>query len=245
MDKKTLTDSFLNGFNIANNDIVAIIGSGGKTSLMFKLAAEAAARGMRVLVTTSTKIFVPGPHQYNAIDTEGSLFAKKTMSEPGIYVGGVLIDGTNKLTGVPLPQLEQRLSSFDLILIEADGAAEKSLKGWKDSEPVIPAFTTKTIGVIDIQVIGAEVSERLIHRLEIFSQLTGATKGETVSLSHLEKLIEHPDGLFGKAAGEKILFLNKAESPKQRNNAAILAQKIGKTTTIYGSLHQGSLTRVF
>lgn len=241
MGEKLQNDVFFNGFSLAKDDIVAIVGAGGKTSLMFKLAEEAANHGMRVLVTTSTKIYVPQPHQYTALDMTGELFAQTKISEPGIYVGGILMSGTNKLAGVSFTLLKQRLQAFDLILIEADGAAEKSLKGWKNSEPVIPSFATKTIGVLDIQVVGAEVSEKLVHRLEIFSQLTEAAKGDLISLPHLAKLIAHPNGLFGKAIGRKILFLNKAESPGQRDHARKLAQMLQCLTILYGSLQKNYL----
>ncbi|MCF8109113.1 MAG: hypothetical protein K9J81_08985, partial [Desulfohalobiaceae bacterium] len=39
--------------------IISLVGAGGKTSLMFQLAREIAARKQRVLTTTTTRIFSP------------------------------------------------------------------------------------------------------------------------------------------------------------------------------------------
>ena len=43
--------------------VVCLVGSGGKTSLMYALAAEAAADGLTAVVTTTTKIFRPAPDE--------------------------------------------------------------------------------------------------------------------------------------------------------------------------------------
>ena len=43
--------------------ILSVTGAGGKTSLMFHLAASLAGAGKRVLTTTTTKIFQPSPVQ--------------------------------------------------------------------------------------------------------------------------------------------------------------------------------------
>ncbi len=65
---------FLQALGIEKNDVVSIAGAGGKTSLMFRLAEEAKGLGFKVLVTTSTKIFVPDSTQYDRLDLSGTLF---------------------------------------------------------------------------------------------------------------------------------------------------------------------------
>ena len=58
--------------NIDKNSIVSIVGAGGKTSLMFQLAEELREKS-RVLVTTTTKIYVPekGQYDYLIVGEEG------------------------------------------------------------------------------------------------------------------------------------------------------------------------------
>ena len=55
MAVKTIRDVFK--FN--NGGVIAIVGAGGKTSLMFRLAEEFSNAGETVLTTTTTKILVP------------------------------------------------------------------------------------------------------------------------------------------------------------------------------------------
>ena len=61
----------LKEFDIKKGDIITITGAGGKTSLMFSLARELASLG-RVLVTTTTKIYVPHPDNFEELITSDS-----------------------------------------------------------------------------------------------------------------------------------------------------------------------------
>ncbi len=241
MDKSDNTTTFLNAFGIRRKDVVSIIGAGGKTSLMFHLAREAKEQGMKVLVTTSTKIRVPEADQYDSIDLSGKLFTDCDIVEPGIYVGGLPDKDSTKITQARSDILAWQCKTFDLVLIEADGAAEKSLKGWKTTEPVIPDSTSVTIGVIDIQTIGNVITENSVHRLEIFSELTGADPGDTMEIGHLLRMIVHDNGLFGKALGREILFINKVESAKSQHNADLLQKQMEGLTMVAGSLHEARL----
>jgi probable selenium-dependent hydroxylase accessory protein YqeC len=128
-----------------------------------------------------------------------------------------------------------------LVLIEADGAATKPLKGWNSTEPVIPQFATKTIGILDIQTIGSIICEALVHRLEIFSEITGCKAGEPVSTGHLCRIILHDKGLFCQSQGEKILYINKVESAVERNNVDGLREKFGNLKIVAGSVQQGTI----
>lgn len=230
---------FLTALGIQQGDVVSLIGAGGKTSLMFRLAEEGRALGLKVLVTTSTRILVPEPAQYDLLDVSGALFSDQEMTEPGIYVGGLPDTTPGKLIGVREDLLSWQRKQFDLLLIEADGAARKPLKGWRSNEPVIPGITTMTIGILDIQTIGRIISDATVHRLDIFSELTGALPGEAVSIGHLLRLIIADEGLFGHAIGRELLFINKVESAQDRCNADILRMQLENLKIVAGSVQQG------
>ncbi|SDO49426.1 probable selenium-dependent hydroxylase accessory protein YqeC [Desulforhopalus singaporensis] len=235
---------FLDCFGLATGPgrlIVALVGAGGKTSLMLRLAAEGKALGKKVLVTTTTRIFVPPPSCYDEIDLEGTLFGGSPRAGAGVFVAGVLdpqLVGQDKIKGCDLQLLARRVSQFDLVLIEADGSAKRALKGWRKTEPVVPQFATHTVGVVDIQSVGQPVSDQLVHRLQIFTELTGAAEGDLVSVHHLKKMIESDQGLFGKARGEEILYINKVESQQDRENGERLAAIAGGRNVVCGSLHE-------
>lgn len=213
-----------NCIGLVKKDILSIVGAGGKTTMMFKLAEELRFSN-KILVTTTTKIYTPQLNQYDFICTDKKNFLKySNMKENGIYVLGLGRNEENKILGLGFKELADLAPHFDYILIEADGSKKKQLKGWNEFEPIIYGKTTKTVGIIDIQSLGMVVKEDNVHRSEIFSEITGAEQGDTVKLKHLLKLIINPLGLFKAALGEKILYINKVETP----NDLILAKSLAK-----------------
>jgi probable selenium-dependent hydroxylase accessory protein YqeC len=225
--------------SLKEGSIVSVVGAGGKTTFIFSLAQELRLR-YKVLVTTTTKIYVPQRNQYDFIvveDDEG-LIEKYCHSERnGIYVFGTLINEEQKLRGLNDTKLMNIYKYFDYVLIEADGSKRKPVKGWNDTEPIISSNTTATIGILDIQVLGKEINEDLVHRIDKFMELTGAHRNQLIGISHLEALIFSEKGLFKNAAGEKTLFINKVESEENFMSAAKLVQKI------YG-INKGKINRI-
>lgn len=231
-----------NYIGLEKKDIICFVGAGGKTTMMFKLAEELRC-GSKVLVTTTTKIYVPPKDKYDFICTDGEMLHKYTvMKENGIYVLGSGVNQEAKVLGLNEKQLDELALHFDYILIEADGSKEKQLKGWSEFEPVVYSKTTKTVGIIDIQSLGMLINEDKVHRSKIFCEITGADQGDTVKLEHLTKLIMHPQGLFKDAQGEKILYINKVEDPEQLVLAKLLACEINlKNDKIVNRVITGSL----
>lgn len=229
------SSSFLESFGLGKGGVVCIVGAGGKTSLLFHLAAEAKSFGLRTLVSTTTKMFIPGSAECDEVDLTGAGFADKFPPLPGVYVAGRPISSL-KMMGVPEDILLKSIPHFDLVLLEADGAAQKPLKGWLETEPVIPSCTTHTIGVVDIQTIGKRVSEDLVHRLDCFYALTGAKVGDVVTLDHLFHVITEPKGLFFHAVGRKIVYNNKVESDDNKAKARLLQMLIPDYEVYAGSV---------
>ncbi len=231
---------FLNCLNLKDNDVVAFNGAGGKTSLIFKLAFEAKSADKKVLVLTTTKMYMPSKNQYDFIDMKGEIFSDIEIGEKGIYLNAPFDDKINKIVSTDILLLKDRVYDFDLILIETDGAKEKPLKGWNEYEPVIPDFTTKTVGIVDIQAIGKTIDENNVHRLDIFCNLVGAKKGDKVIVEHLKKVIKDKNGLFKNSKGEKILFINKVESIIDKKNVDELVKDLNMRFTA-GSVKNGEI----
>ena len=201
----------INYIELEKKDIISIVGAGGKTTMMLKLAQELRPNN-KVLVTTTTKIYTPNQDEYDFICTTKEDFLKYcNMSDNGIYVLGLGVNKDNKILGIGISELDALTPYFDYILIEADGAKEKQLKGWNEFEPVIYRKTTKTVGIIDISSCGSIINEDNVHRSEIFCEITGAIEGGTVKLEHLVEIIINPLGLFKRSKGKNILYINKVE----------------------------------
>ena len=155
--------------------ITAIIGSGGKSTLLKALGLELMRAGGRVLLCTTTHMFpvagVPWDGSSRRLDAvpwkPGALHvpgctceACAGMSRGGICQAGVLDPETGKLSAPaePLNELAQR---FDYVLAEADGSKRLPLKAHAAWEPVVGASG-----------LGKPVTE-VVHRPELFCERCG------------------------------------------------------------------------
>lgn len=187
--------------------VVSIVGAGGKTTLMFSLARMLARSG-RVLVTTTTKIYVPAPGQYDFMAIGSPDFDKCTrMRSSGIYVYGSSVDDENKIIGLAAEDVDRLAPFFDYVLVESDGAKRKLIKGWSKNEPVICGSTTHTVGVLNLNALGLTIDEENVHRVDEFLKITGAQRHEKISEEHLAFIVFHKDGLFKNSIGRKIVYL--------------------------------------
>ncbi|MEC4727619.1 putative selenium-dependent hydroxylase accessory protein YqeC [Shewanella sp. D64] len=62
--------------------LVALVGGGGKSSTAFRLAQQAQSRGMKVLITTTTKMYLPSESQCDTIiDIENLIYQIDSVSD--------------------------------------------------------------------------------------------------------------------------------------------------------------------
>ena len=200
-------------------EVVTIVGSGGKTSLMWLLAE--AYRQSKVFVTTTTKIRRPDSGQYEEFRNNKDLL--QASFGPGITLAADEIPGTEGKLGILLPEVfEAALPYFDYTFIEGDGSRNLPLKGWAEQEPVVPQATTCTIGVVTLWPLGQKINEAIIHRLPLFCEISGSQPGETLTLEHVAAAIMHPLGLLKAGRGRKILYINQVENSLSQNQARSL-----------------------
>lgn len=212
--------------NIPKKSIVSIVGSGGKTTLMFSIADVLKFSG-KVLVTTTTKIYCPNKGQYDFLCTDVSKFGYyNKINKNGIYVYGKMIDKLEKIIGVDCNILNEESKYFDYILIESDGSKQKDIKGWRRNEPVIVEATDITVGILSIKSLGKKINTENVFRVNEFMDITGSSLNETINIGHLVSLVFNNNGIFKNARGKKILFINKVESLGDKKKASDLIDEI-------------------
>ncbi len=212
--------------------LISIIGGGGKTTLMFALAREARAAGRTVISTTTTKIRVPPPSVLKTILLKGEFSAwigklKGQLREEGqITLGREILPG-EKLIGLEPGQVDLIAEELpaDLILVEADGAAGRSLKAHAAREPVIPSKSELVILVIGIDCLGAELDDRAVHRAALFSERLGLPMGSRITAEDVAAVVHHPEAYLAKVpeTARVLVLLNKVDDLRQKEARGIAA----------------------
>lgn len=215
-------------------ETAALIGAGGKTTTLFWLAQELRERGLKVLVTTTTKIFKPvKPHVdrlFIAGDVEAFLAESARISAPVIIGLGYGVDNNGKLIGLPSSWLAtlERSGQFDAILIEADGAASRLFKVPSETEPVVPATCSLAVWIMAIKVLGKPLEPAWVHRSERVITLLNAAPGITITEESVLQLVQHPEGCFKgiPPTSRRVALVNQADSAEEIDRARSLGKNL-------------------
>lgn len=186
--------------------ITALIGGGGKTSLLYHLAEELRDRGT-VLVCTTTKI---RPPEHLPIVNDADAFGD-AMDRYGVVCAGTLT--TQGKLSAPAFSWE---ACADYILVEADGSAGRPFKAHESWEPVIPVQSNNTILVIGAGGFGKPVSEAA-HRPAIYAKLAGVSESQEVMPAVAAKVVAC-EGLHDR------IFVNQADTEREWEMACELAK---------------------
>lgn len=205
-------------FRLDNHSKIALVGGGGKTTLMFQLARDF---GKKVICTTSTHLALD---QLGAADKHFIITAPADLPGPDVdFPGDVLLFTgpqveTNRM-GSPSPALLEDLAgladSWDCpLIIESDGARKLPIKAPAEHEPPIPGFVNVVITVIGLSGLGKPLRGDWVHRPELYSKLVDLPLGETLESHHLVKGLISPEGGVKNIppGARRILLINQIDS---------------------------------
>jgi probable selenium-dependent hydroxylase accessory protein YqeC len=244
-------DTLSAALDLEPREHIALVGGGGKSSLLFTLARELAADGLQVISSTTTKLW-----QSEVPDSAFPLFGHPDASgmpellealkgNRHIFISGKILE-SGKVEGISPVFADDifHLKEVDYLLLEADGAAGLPVKAPADHEPVIPGSVTTVVALLGLEALGKRATPNRVFRLERFEKFTGLKRGERITPFHLTRLFTSREGLFKGApeSAKRLVFLNKldlAEDPAQADELAkcILEDKAGKIKRVVaGSL---------
>lgn len=204
--------------------ITALIGGGGKTTLMYRLAQELSEVGT-VIVCTSTKIIEP--EGFEVITENSAKAVADALKGKRIVCVGTRIAG-GKLSA-PAIGFDRLRELADYVIVEADGAHRLPIKAHAAYEPVIPKEANQTILVIGADAFGQPIGQ-ICHRAELFSAIADTEIQAAVTPGIVSRVIK------GEGYGDR-LFINKVEDETAMANARALAA-LSELPTVAGSLRK-------
>lgn len=213
------TMKLCDALQVAPGDLISIVGAGGKTGAMCRLASELDDQGLRVVVTTTTMIRPPSTVAASAFVVEEDAPRLLKATEAALRDYHVVVvarshrPDVDKLRGIA-PSLVDRLCELsDVTIVEADGAKGLSLKAPAAHEPVIPSRTSLLVAVAAVDAVGRPLTDQIAHRPELVGALAGIAPGSIIDPSTVAMVLTSPQGGLKcqPADARGIALLNKVE----------------------------------
>jgi len=224
--------SLLGPLGLRCPEVVAVVGAGGKTTLVYRLASEARSLGRRVLVTTTTHMgtlpeATTGPVFVEA-EGQGVDGLRGALQREGIATLLGRRIRPDKLEGISPGRVDALAGLADLVLVEADGARGRSLKAPAEHEPVVPSSTTLVVVVAGLDAIGSPLDPEHVHRVERVVEVTGKGAGLVLEEADVAACLGDPRSYPSRIprGARAAVFLNKAEDAAALAAAERIAERL-------------------
>ncbi|WP_070639295.1 selenium cofactor biosynthesis protein YqeC [Olsenella sp. HMSC062G07] len=202
--------------------VTSVVGSGGKTSLLARLARELPGS---VILTTSTHI-LPFDNMPLVTDGDARSVEEALKSSRVVCVGSPEREG--KLAAPSLSAAElARLA--DYVLVEADGAHGRPLKAHADWEPNVPATTRTTILLVGASGFGRRIAE-VVHRPQLICERLGVDGGDVATPELMARHLawEMKRGVVTP----DVVLVNQCDGEGRRDEAARFGEELARLLSV-------------
>lgn len=197
--------------------VTAVIGGGGKTTLISTLAKELK-DSFTVIITTTTHIY-QSDEFVNVITTPDTDNIEKIKNELNTHkvvcVGSLCENG--KLTA-PCVSIEELSGICDYVLVEADGSKGLPLKAHLSFEPDIPGCALHTILVVGVDCVNKPI-ELVTHRAQKACEILSCEPHTTLSTEMVARLINH------ECLCDTVV-INKCDDEESKKTAQALSERL-------------------
>lgn len=179
--------------------IYAIVGAGGKTTYIKNMAKKYHQQGKKVLVCTST-------HMYIEKDTCCSDNAEEIITrleKDGYVTAGIAKN--DKIGPLSMETYLEVCKHCDVVLIEADGSKHLPLKYPREKEPVIYDNVDTIVIVCGLHALNKKAKD-VIHCYALAKENLQIQEDESITLKHIQKLVQkgYKQMLMQKYSDKKI-----------------------------------------
>ncbi len=180
--------------------IKAVVGAGGKTSLIKRYAKKYQAQGKKVFVTTSTRMFI----EEHTLLTDDADVIIRELKEKGYAMAG--IPEGQKIKALSEETYRAVCAEADAVLVEADGSKHMPVKFPAEYEPIIDELADEIIIVCGLHALGKPAKD-VCHRLELVKQCLHIKDDTIIQAEHVQQLVRkgYMEPLMKKYPDKKIM----------------------------------------
>lgn len=210
-------------FSDGKKHTICLVGGGGKTTVMYELAAAWADCGRKVLVLTSTHILQPADGSFAA----DAAAVHNLWQQRRYAVIGTPELSTGKLTAPPQDLYEALQLQADVILCEADGSRHHPCKVPAAHEPVLLPDSDIVLAVAGMDALGRPLAQAC-QRSQLAAELLGCSLDSVVDAQMLASLLLSEQGTRQNVGVRAYyIVLNKCDPLKAAQQEEMLRLLVG------------------
>ena len=230
--------------------IISFVGGGGKTSLIYQLGKELSEAGKKVIITTTTHMFMP---DNNVVLTGKKDDIIELLKTENMITVGMLCDEENikyvhnqlkkektsdtieeskirKIRGVSSSLAKTFIKLADFVLVEADGSKRLPLKIPDSHEPVIFEGSNLVVGVCGIDAIGKTIKETC-HRSNLVSEFLNTNEEHLIDERDIAKILLSEKGQRKDVNCNYKVIINKVDNEERFEIAKSISKEFLKLGT--------------
>lgn len=211
-------------FTDGKKHTICLVGGGGKTTVMYELAADWAACGRKVLALTSTHILCPADGSFAA----DAAAVHNLWQQRRYAVIGTPEFATGKLTLPPQSVYEALKLQADVILCEADGSRHHPCKVPAENEPVLLPDSDIVLAIAGMDALGRPLAQAC-QRSQLAAEFLGCSAEKIIDAQMLASLLLSEQGAR-KNVGTRTYYivLNKCDLIKAAQQEEMLRLLVGE-----------------
>ncbi len=245
--------------NIKPGQCVSIMGAGGKSTLMNRLADESIVLGRTVVLTSTTNY-----HRPKSLQSEQILLTRDMQNWPEnlaelarrwnrlLVLHYDLGDDMVKGIDVAAVQKIHEQVPHAVVIVKTDGARKRWFKAPNQSEPVVPPWSQLCITVVNVKILGQPLASDLVHRPERVADITELKLGDPLTPRVVGAVLTHPQTYTPKIppGARRVVYISHVESQNDLAQAEAIATHLDRTAvdlvlagdTPVGTFHDVALT---
>ena len=231
--------------DINKKKIISFVGGGGKTSLIYELGSELSRLGKKVIITTTTHMFMP---KSNVVLTGKKEDIIKLLYSENMITVGMLCEEKDiklkynqlrnkktineieegrlkKISGLPKEMDVSLIELADFLLVEADGSKRLPLKIPAEHEPVILEGSNLVVGVCGIDAIGKSIKEKC-HRSNLVSKFLDTDEQHIINPHDIAKILSSFHGQRKNVECNYKVIINKADNIREIEKAKDISNEL-------------------
>lgn len=218
-------DDLAAALRLGSRSLVALVGGGGKTTLLFALG-----RGLKAgtLLTTTTRMGCERTGGFPVVVGSSTAKLADFLARTGTALAWRSTD-TRKALGFDPSMVDDWFSAgiADHIVVEADGARRRPFTAPAPWEPPIPAASTHVVACIGSEALGYVIADCL-HRPLRVAAAAGCSPYERLTASRAAAALVNPIGMMKNVPADARFTVAVTKADPGDSQVAELAHELGR-----------------